>query len=71
MNDSLIPIFTAILAFIGTLLGIVAGYRKWRREKQSERFGQFEKDRQALYKKLWERVEEVNIQVRIDEGFKE
>ena len=62
-----IPIITAVIAFAGTILGIYIGYRKWRRDQDSARFGQFEKDKQLAYKNLWERVEEINIKVRVEE----
>lgn len=67
MRESLVPILTTVIALIGTLVGIFVGYRKWKRDRESERFAGFEKDRQSAYKKLWENVEEVNVQVRIDE----
>jgi uncharacterized membrane protein len=40
-----IPIITALIAFVGTVLGIVITYRKWRKEQNAKRFDQFEMDK--------------------------
>ena len=61
-----IPIITALIAFVGTVLGIVITYRKWRKEQNAKRFDQFEMDKQAAYKKLWTEVEDFNIKVRLE-----
>ena len=66
MND-IIPIITAVIAFTGTVIGIVVGYRKWKKEKNAERYGQYEKEKQEAYKELWNQVEDFNIKVRIEE----
>lgn len=65
--DDLVPIITAIIALVGSALGVYVGYRKWSRERHAERFGHFAKDQQAVYKELWDRVEAFNIKVRIEE----
>ena len=61
------PLIAALIAFAGTALGIFFGYRKWKKDRDSSRFGQFEKDTQATYKALWDQIEEFNIQVRIED----
>ena len=62
-----IPIISAVIAFLGTTIGIYIGYRKWRRDRESDRFGQFEKDRQQVYKELWERIARVEVKTRLDD----
>jgi hypothetical protein len=66
MND-LIPIITATIALIGTVIGLIFGYKKWKSEQNLKSFGQFGKDKQNAYKELWNRVEEFNIKVRLEE----
>ena len=62
-----IPIVTTIMALIGTFIGLIIGYRKWNKEQHSQKFGQFDKEKQEFYKELWSRVEEFNIKIRIEE----
>ena len=62
-----IPIIVAIIAFVGTIVGIFIGYRKWRGDRDSSRYGQFEVDKQQAYKGLWNRIEQYNIKVRVEE----
>jgi hypothetical protein len=59
-------ILAAIVAFVGTMLGLVVGYRRWTKERKSARFAKFEADQQEIYKSLWERVEDVNVALRRD-----
>jgi len=66
INASVATILAALIALVGTVLGLVIGYRRWAREQQSVRFAKFEADRQDIYKTLWERVEGVNVALRRD-----
>lgn len=56
-----------MIVLAGTILGIYIGYRKWSRDRDLARFGQFEIDKQQAYKELWAQVEKINITVRIEE----
>ncbi len=56
----------AVIAFVGTVLGLVIAYRRWLKERDAARFARFETDQQDIYKKLWERVEIVNVALRRD-----
>ncbi len=66
LNASIATILAAVIALVGTVLGLVVGYRRWVKERQSVRFAKFEADRQDIYKTLWERVEGVNVALRRD-----
>ena len=66
MTESQTAILVALIALGGTLGGIVFGYRKWRAQARAERFGAFEKERQAAYKEMWSQVENLNVDSRID-----
>jgi hypothetical protein len=61
-----VPIIVAIIALIGTVIGIYIGFRKSQQDRDSGRFGQYEKDRQGVYRDLWDRVEQFNIKARIE-----
>jgi hypothetical protein len=64
LNASIATILAAVIALVGTVLGLVVGYRRWAKERQSVRFAKFEADQQDIYKTLWERVEGVNVALR-------
>jgi len=64
--DEYIPIITAVIALIGTVIGLIFGYRKWRKEQHAKKLDQFNKDRQESYKDLWNCLEDFNIKVRIE-----
>lgn len=57
-------VVAAIIAFLGTAIGLIAAYRRWAKERESARFAKFAADQQEIYKTLWERVEEVNVALR-------
>ena len=59
-------VIAALIALVGTALGLFAGYRRWRKERETTRFGRFETDRQDIYKTLWQKVEDVNVALRRD-----
>lgn len=59
-------ILAAVIALVGTVLGLVVAYRRWAKERQSARFAKFEADQQDIYKALWDRVEVVNVALRRD-----
>jgi hypothetical protein len=61
-----VPIAVALIAFIGTVIGLYVAFRKSQRDRDSERFGQYEKDRQGVYRDLWDRVEQFNVKVRVE-----
>jgi len=67
MSDYIIPISVALIALIGTLVGIYYGHRKWRVDRDSARSKQYLADRQATYKDVWDRVEQLNVDGRITE----
>jgi hypothetical protein len=66
LDAPLATVIAAAIALAGTLIGIIVGYRRWSRERTSERFRRFETDRQDIYKSLWDRVEEINAALRRD-----
>src|ERR1700681_242669 len=61
-----VPISVAIIALLGTVIGIYVGFRKSQEDRDSGRFGQYEKDRQGVYRDLWDRVEQFNVRVKVE-----
>lgn len=57
-------VIAAAIALVGTLIGLVIGYRRWARERTDQRFARFEADRQDIYKSMWDRVEQINASLR-------
>jgi hypothetical protein len=66
INAPVATVIAALIALLGTVLGLFAGYRRWRKERETARFGRFEADRQDIYKALWQKVEDVNVALRRD-----
>ncbi len=61
------PLIAAVLAFIGTVLGVYFAHMRWLREKSLERYSLYEAERQSAYRELWQRVESLNIMIRVQE----
>ncbi len=66
LNAPLATVLAALIAFVGTFVGLWIGYRRWVKERKSARSARFESDQQDVYKTLWEKVEEVNVALRRD-----
>jgi len=57
-------IVAAVLALSGVIAGIVVAPRRWQAERRDTRRAQFTKDRQSAYRRMWESVEELDIDLR-------
>ena len=64
MDGPTATVLAALIALVGTLVGVVFAYRRWSQEKQSVRFGKFEDERQSVYRTLWDRIEGINVALR-------
>src|SRR5262245_25632124 len=67
MGEHIVPIVVALLGLCGTIAGLVFAYRKWAQERRAEQSRSFREDRQKAYKEMWERVERLNVEGRIEE----
>lgn len=67
MGDYLKIVLPALIALIGTIIAIVAGYRQWKRQQASSREESFFAEKRTAYKGLWEKLEEVHITLRTEE----
>ncbi len=66
LTSPLATIFGALIAFVGTVLGLMVAYRRWTKERDSARYARFDSDQQDIYKTLWQKVEDVNVALRRD-----
>ncbi len=64
MSDTLKTLAGPTLALFGTLCVALLGYRQWRKQQDVTRFGSFLTERQAAYRELWKKLEELHLVVR-------
>jgi hypothetical protein len=60
-------ILPASIALLGTIITVLIGYRQWKRQQETSRYGAFVSERQSAYKGLWERLEAVHVKLRTDD----
>ena len=46
---------------------LLSNHNRWRADREEQRFGDFERQRQAAYEKLWQLTENIRIELRVDE----
>jgi len=66
MAEYLKIIIPAGVALAGTLITVLVGYRQWKRQRDDARYATFLKDKEEVYKRLWEQLEEVQIKLRTE-----
>jgi hypothetical protein len=66
-KDVLVPIAVALIGLVGTLTGLCVGYRKWLADKRIAASKTLTAGRQKAYEELWEKVERLNVEARIEE----
>lgn len=64
MFSELKIVLPALIALIGTLVGIYFGYRQWKRQQTNNLFGDFLAVKKNAYKEVWDGLEEVYLYVR-------
>jgi hypothetical protein len=67
VKEFVVPILVALIGLAGTIAGLWVGYRKWREDKRVEASKLFHAGRQKAYHQLWEIVERLNVDARIDQ----
>lgn len=67
MNDILKVAIPAIIVLIGTIITVLIGYRQWKRQQETSRYGTFLTEKQSAYKELWEKLEDVHIKLRTED----
>lgn len=66
MDEIIKTAIPALIAFLGTLLTILIGYRQWKSQRDLARSQKFQGDRELAYKQLWEKLEDVHLKIRTD-----
>ncbi|MFN0138780.1 MAG: hypothetical protein ACKVQW_01670 [Pyrinomonadaceae bacterium] len=66
MNEDLRVVIPALLAFAGTLIAAYLGYRQWKKHGENAQKADYLKEKQTVYKELWEKLEEVHLKLRIE-----
>jgi hypothetical protein len=64
MSEALKNLFPALIALAGTALAVFVGYRQWKKQQDTARTSEFRLERQKTYKQLWEKLEDIHVQLR-------
>jgi hypothetical protein len=67
VKDYVVPILVALIGLAGTLAGVWIGYRKWAEDKRAAASKGFRLGRQGAYQQLWAKVEQLNVDARIEQ----
>lgn len=65
-DETLNAIIPALIALIGTLITVIIGVWQFRSNKKTERSQRYTQQQQDAYGGLWEKLEAVHIQLRVD-----
>jgi hypothetical protein len=66
-KEYVVPIAVALIGLIGTIAGLWVGYRRWLADKRVAASKGFYAGRQTAYQQLWEQVERLNVEARIEQ----
>ena len=58
----MIPIVVAVLALLGTLVGVILAHRRWK----TDRRGPYQAERVTAYKELWSVAEGLAVELRLE-----
>jgi len=67
MNDTLKVLIPSGIGLIATVFTAWIGYRQWKRQQMTTRYGSYITEKQTAYKELWKRLEEVHLRLRTDD----
>jgi hypothetical protein len=67
VKEFVVPILVALIGLAGTIAGLWIGYRKWLEDKRVAATKDFHASRQKAYQQLWETVERLNVDARIEQ----
>jgi hypothetical protein len=65
-KEYVVPIAVALIGLVGTIAGLWVGYRRWLEDKRVAASKGFYAGRQEAYQQLWEKVERLNVDARIE-----
>ena len=65
-KEYVVPIAVALIGLVGTIAGLWVGYRRWLEDKRVAASKGFYAGRQEAYQQLWDRVEGLNVDARIE-----
>jgi len=66
-KEYVVPIVVALISLGGTIAGLWVGYRRWLEDKRAAAAKGFHSGRQGAYQELWEKVERLNVDARIEQ----
>jgi hypothetical protein len=66
-KEYVVPIAVAVIGLVGTIAGLWVGYRRWLEDKRVAASKGFYAGRQDTYQQLWEKVERLNVDARIEQ----
>ena len=67
VNDIIKTVVAPVLGLIGVLVGVVFGYRQWKKQHALARYGAILTERQQAYKDTWSRLEEIHLFIRTEQ----
>ncbi len=65
-KEYVVPIAVALIGLVGTIAGLWVGYRRWLEDKRVAASKGFYAGRQEAYQQLWDKVEGLNVDARIE-----
>jgi hypothetical protein len=66
-KEYVVPLAVALIGLLGTIVGLWVGYRLWLEDKRVAASKGFYAGRQTAYQQLWEQVERLNVEARIEQ----
>lgn len=66
MDDVFKVAIPAALALVGTFITVAIGYYQWRRKQDLASYGNFQSEKGAVHKELWQMLESVHVKLRVD-----
>jgi hypothetical protein len=66
-KEYIVPLAVALIGLFGTVIGLWVGYHRWREDKRVAASQGFYAGRQQAYQQLWEQVERLNVDARIEQ----
>ena len=67
MSDLIKVAIPGTITLLVAVVGALIAYRKWKVEQERSRTADFRESQKAAYKELWDRVEDVHVQIRTKE----
>jgi hypothetical protein len=66
MDEYIKILIPAIIALLGTGLTVFIAFRQWKKQAEVTQRADYLKDKQIIYKELWEKFEDIHIKLRVE-----